>query len=310
LSDDVVGDGWEVVEVLPPRDTGDVPASVPRFVHQVMELQTRWLGLVNASPVTVFEIRRHEPGRVRLQFAVPTQRLMRKIRLHLSEAVPGVGFADGVSGLPVSDGCVVSGGLLSLGRSDMFPLETEFDRSPVNNVIAALHQDAFPRESVVIQVLFRPVAGRPVRRWWWKRRAFKRVGWLKKEKHAVASIRERPATRIEKQQARLVESKARSPQFDVGVRCLFVGTREDLVRSRVKELGSAFNVYESSVSNQYLDTYTVSAFSEDTIREFAAAVAHRLFDTQLFRFRLGIPELAGLVAVPTINQDNLRTASP
>jgi len=158
--------------------------------------------------------------------------------------------------------------------------------------------------------LFQPVAGRPLREWWWKRRAFKRVGWLKKEKHAVLPWRQRPATRVEKRQADAVESKARNPQFRVGIRFLFVGTRDDLLRSRVKEVGGAYNVYESSLTTQYLDTYTAESFWQDRIFGFAEAVADRRFDRWVLPFRAGIPEVAGLVAIPCVDQENVRRARP
>lgn len=303
--------GYRVVEVVPPRDDGEVPVAVPRFIHSIMELQTRLLGLANASPVSVFELRRDHPDRIRLQFAVPTRRLERKVRLHLTESVPGVKFTTGVSGLPVSDGDTVGGGLLTVGRQDVFPLETDFERPPTDNIVAALHRDAFPRENVVIQVLFQPIAGRPVREWLWKRKAFRRVGWLRKEKHAVTPGRNRPATPIEKRQSEAVEGKARNPQFRVGIRFVFTGTPPDLLRSRVKELAGAFNVFESAETNQYLDAHTVSAWNEDGIINFAEAVAYRHgFDRYVLSFRAGIPELAGLVAVPSIKQDNIRRAKP
>lgn len=304
-----VGGDYSVVEVMPPRDTGDIPVVVTRFVGEIMELQTQWK-LWNASPITCFEIRRDQPDTIRLQFAAPTKRLERKIRLHLDASVPGVGFRPGTSGLPVEAGDIVGGGLLTLGRPDIFPLDTEFEQPPTNNVIASLHRDAFPSENVVIQVLFQPVAGRPVREWLWRRKAFKRVGWLKKEKHAVMPWQQRPATKAERQQADAVEQKARNLQFRVAIRFLFVGTSEDLVRSRVKELGGAFNVFESRATNQYLDTYTMTSFSSDNIARFAQAVAHRRFDTYALPFRLGIPELAGLVAVPSRDQSNLTHAQP
>lgn len=310
VASEMVGTPYQVVEVVPPRDTSTLDATLPRFVRTIMELQTRLAGLVNASPVSWFELRRNEAGQVRLQFAVPTQRLERKLRLQLETAVPGIGFRTGVSRLPVSTGDVVGGGLLTTGRPDMFPLRTEFDTPPTDNIIAALHQDAFPGERVIVQLLFQPVAGRPLRNWWWRHRAFKRVGWLRKEKHAVVPWQNRPATKIERQQADAVEQKARNPQFRVSIRLLFMGVPRDLVKSRVKEIGGAFNVYESEVTNQYLDTYTVSAWNPDGIRDFVTAVAYRRSDEYVLPFRAGIPELAGLLAVPSNEQANLRRADP
>lgn len=298
---------WYTVEIRPPADDGDVPATLPRFIREVMELQSRWK-LWNASPVSVFEIRRPAPDTLRLQFAVPTKRLERKVRTHLSEEVPAVKFDTGASGLPISEGDSVGGGILKLGRPDMFPLRSEFDRPPTNNIIAALHRHAIRDTRVIIQILFQPVAGRPIRNWWWKRRAYKRVGYLRKEKHYT--FHDRNATPAEKRQADAVEEKARTPRFHTAIRILLIGVDDDFVRSRVKELAGAFNVYESLTTNQYLDTYTVKSLFPSRITKFAASVARRSFDGWTLPFQAGLPELAGLVAVPALDQTNLRHAHP
>lgn len=301
---------WYTIQVNPPVDQDSVPVTVTRFVREILELQSSWLGLRNSSPLSAFEIRRPRPDQAQIQFAVPTKRLERKVRLHLTESIPGIRFQTGVSGLPVSEGDTVGGGLLTVGREDMFPLSSEFERPPTNNVVAPLHRDAFPSERVVIQILFQPVAGRPLRRWLWTRKAYKRIGYLKKEKHAVSPWVNRPATKAEKRQADTVEDKARNPRFNVAIRILLVGTQEDHVRSRVKEIGGAFNVYESSVTNQYLNTHTIKSVFPRRILKFAESVSHRRLDGWTLPFQAGIREVAGLVAVPTIEQRNVRRASP
>lgn len=301
---------WHDIQILPPMESEQVPPSIPRFIREIMEIQSSLLGLRNASPITAFEIRRHQPKNLQLQFSVPTKRLERKIRLHLSESIPSIGYQPGTSGLPLAPGDTVSGGLLTAGREDMFPLETGFERPPTNNIISALHRDAFPSERVIIQLLFRPVAGKPLRRWLWIRRAYKRIGYLKKEKHAVAPWMDRPATKTEKKQADKVEDKARNPRFHVAIRILLIGTPVEYVRSRIKEVGGAFNVYESPVSNQYLNTNTIRSLFPRRITRFAESVAKRRMDGWTLPFQTGIEELAGLVAVPTIQQHNLRRAAP
>lgn len=301
---------WYTVEILPPATPDDVPATVPRVVREIMEIQSKLLGLRNASPVAAFEIRRPRTDRVRLQFAVPTKRLERKIRLHLTEAIPRIGFDNGVSGLPVSEEDTVSGGLLTFGREDMFPLETSFDRPPTNNVVAPLHRDAMRDTRVIIQLLFQPVAGHPLRRWRWTRRAYKRIGYLNKEKHAVAPWMDRSATKAERHQADTVEHKARNPRFHVAVRILLIGVDEEWVRTRLKEVGGGFNVYESPVTNQYLNTHTIKSLFPNRITKFAESVAYRRMDGWTLPFQASIDEVAGLLAVPTIDQQNLRRAAP
>lgn len=301
---------WYTVEIHPPSISDDVPATVPRFIREIMEIQSTFFGLRNASPVAAFEIRRPQPDRMRLQFAVPTKRLERKIRLHLTEAIPRIGFDNGVTGLPVAKGDTVSGGLLTFGREDMFPLETDFDRPPTNNVVAPLHRDALRDTRIIIQLLFQPVAGHPLRRSLWTRRAYKRIGYLNKEKHAVVPWMDRSATKAERHQADTVEHKARNPRFHVAIRILMIGVDEKWVRTRLKEVGGGFNVFESPVTNQYLDLHTIKSLFPTRIIQFAESVAYRRMDGWTLPFQAGIDEVAGLLAVPTIDQQNLRRASP
>ncbi len=301
---------WYNVEVRPPMEADLLPESIPRFIREIMEIQSTFFGIRNASPLAAFEIRRHQPDNLQIQFSVPTKRLERKTRLHLSESIPSIGFQPGTSGLPITQGDTVSGGLLFAGREDMFPLQTSFDRPPTNHVVSALHRDAFSTERVIVQILFQPVAGRPLRRWLWTRRAYKRIGFLKKEKHAVAPWMDRPATKAEKKQVDMVEDKARNPRFHVAIRILLIGTPEEHVRSRIKEIGGAFNVYESPRTNQYLNTQTIKSLFPRRVKRYAESVAKRRMDGWTLPFQAGIKELAGLTAIPDTQQSNLQRASP
>lgn len=300
--------GQYVVEVRPPQ-SGDFPATPDRFVQNIMEIQSKWLGLANASPVTVVEFRRPRPEQLRLQIAVPSKRLERKVRTHLLEEVPGIGFEPGVSGLPVAEEDTVGGGLLTLGREDYHPLRTEFDYPPSNSLAVALHRHAMRDTRFVVQLLFRPVAGHPIRRWWWARRAYKQVGYLRKEKHATVPWHDRPATPQERKQADQIEQKARNPRFHVAIRIFVIGAEEH-TRSRVKEVSGAFNLLEDSVSNQYLDTYTVKSVFPSRIIDFAEAVRRRKFDGWSLPFQASPAELAALVSIPDRQQRNITTAQP
>lgn len=298
------GGNMTAVEIRPPRD-GDVPATLERFVREIMEKRTRWR-LWNDSPVAAFEIRRGASGKLRLQIAIPTERLERKVRNHLAEEVPGIGFASGVSGIPVTGGERVGGCALTVKRPDIFPLKTAFDRPPTNNIVAALHHHSMGDLRVVVQLLFQPVAGQPVTNWRWRRRAYRRIAHLRKEKYGVDPRMDRQATPAEQQQAKKVEEKARAPQCHVGIRVLLISVNEETVRSRVNEIGGAFNVFESPVANQGLLARIIKALSEDRVVPFAASVAHRRFDGWLVPFRASLEELAGLVAVPSIRQSNIQ----
>lgn len=149
--------GFRTVEVYPPA-TFDVPATLDRFIYGITEYQTTLLGIRNQSPLLTYELRRHTPDRLRFQFAVPTARLERKIRTHLSENVPAVRFDTGVDGLPVTEGDTVGGGVLTARLADVYPFRTEFEGPPINSVAAALHRHAMQDTRIIIQVLFRPAA--------------------------------------------------------------------------------------------------------------------------------------------------------
>jgi hypothetical protein len=68
-----VGHDWYAVEVNPPRNS-NTPATLDRFTRNIMEIQSKWLGLRNASPITAFGVRRPSPEGLRFQCAVPRGR--------------------------------------------------------------------------------------------------------------------------------------------------------------------------------------------------------------------------------------------
>ncbi|MDY6771110.1 MAG: hypothetical protein SV186_04095 [Candidatus Nanohaloarchaea archaeon] len=291
-----------ITDVRLPAERDNIPATIPRFVRSVMEIQTQWK-LFNRSPVTCFEIRRATPGRLRFVYTTPTQRLMRKIKLQLSDEIPGVSFEDGATGLPVSEDETLGCGLLTTGRKDWFPLRTEFDRPLLNNLVSTLHRHAFQDTKIVVQVLFQPVAGRPFRRWWWRRRAIQRRNYLKKEKQRLWG--ELEPTRREKTQARLVDRKIGNPRFHTTIRFAVIGAG-DYTRSRVKELSGAFNAAEHPETGQYLDTVTVSPLRDRKILEFASSIALQRFTGHRLAFHTTPEELGALLALPDCTgQDNI-----
>lgn len=311
--DDAESLGWtptgqHVFEVNPP-DSGDIPATLDRFVKNILEIQSKWFGLKNVSPVTAFEVRRPQTDRLKYQVAVPSKRLERKIRTHLSEEIPDIGFDKGVSGLPLMEGDTVGGGLLTLGRDDFHPLQTDHREPPANSVAVALHRHAMRDTRFVVQVLFQPIAGHPIRRWRWNRRAYKQVGYLKKEKPQTIPGHERPATEQEKNQADQIEQKARNTRFKASIRILVIGAGDN-TRSRVKELSGAFGVFEDELSNQYLDTYTVKSVFPSRIFHFADAVRRRAMDSWTMPFHVSPSELAALVSIPDRKQKNIRYSKP
>ncbi|MFC5133505.1 MULTISPECIES: hypothetical protein [Haloferacaceae] len=296
------GSGGQAVEVHPPR-AQSISATLNQFTKTIYEPQTKWFGVKNTSPVAAFEIRRTVPDQVSMQFIVPTKRLERKVRTQLENEVPGVGFSDGTLQLPISEGCTVGGGLLEPGCRDWYPLETGFNSPPNNSVLSALHRHAMQNSQFVIQILFQPVVGRPVRSWWWTRRAYQRIGYLRKEKEKLWGSRS--ATPREKQQANAVEAKAGSPRFNVSIRFLIVNGGE-YTRSRVKELSGAFNVFENPETGQYLNATTVQTLRKRSLLRFVDAVGQRDFQGWGRRFQATTEELASLISIPDIDQQNIQ----
>jgi hypothetical protein len=292
------------VEVQPPV-TGDIPATVEGFVRGMLEIQTRLL-VKNTSPTVVYEIQRPRRDRLWLQFCVPTKRLGRKVRAHLSNEVPGIGFTEGVTRLPVMPGDSIGGGILTTGRKDRFPLRTEFDSSPpINGLISTLHRDSMRDTRYVVQILFKPVAGEPVREWLRKRRSHKTMDFLRKDQEKLRGSRS--ATPRERKQADLVERKMDQRRFWVSIRFAVIGAGESTA-SRVKEIAGSFNAYESLDSRQYIDTVTIRGLRQKRFLEFYRALGSRTFGGYSLRFQASIEELAGLVSIPDIDQENIQYA--
>jgi len=294
------------VAVKPPKH-GKQPETLEELLRGITELQSGFLGFRNASPTAAYEIRRDTPDNLRFQFTLPTKRLERKLRTHLSTEIPDVEFDTGVNGLPVTAGDTVGGGMLTLGRMDCYPLRTEFKDPPTNAIASALHRHAMHDTRVVVQVLFQPLTGKPVRRWYWRRRTYQRIGYLRKEKEKLWG--NRPPTPRERSQADAVEEKAGTRRYRTVIRFFIAGAGE-YTPSRVKELDGGFNVYESGETGQYLDTVTVTPLREKRITDFSRTVAQHRFGNWNRSFQASRSELAGLIALPSRNQENIDYSQP
>lgn len=300
--------GRQTVEVLPPRRE-KVPATVDRFVKGITEYETTWFGLTNRSPVSVYEIRRSTPDRLRFQFSVPSKRLERKVRTQLVENIPGVGFDPGEDGLPVVDGDSIGGGFLTPGKSDWYPLRTDFEVPPINSVASSLHRHAMPDSRIVIQILFQPTARKTVGNRRWARRARKEAQYLRRERSERLPSQRRSATSRDKSQAAAIEAKVGSSRFKTAIRILVIGAGEATL-SRVKEITGGFNIFEDSTSGQYLRTKYVRSLRDARIRSFAEAVRDREFGGWAPPFQTAPDELAALISIPDRDQENIRRAQP
>lgn len=293
------------VEVRPPIQ--GIPATLSAFVKGIREFQTTWFGLQNTSPVISYEIRRPTPDQLRFQYTVPTKRLERKLRTHLSNEIPGVEFTEGENGLPVHQEDSIGGGLLTAGRNDYFPLRTDYQTPPSNAVAAALHRHAMRQTRIIIQLLFQPVIGQPLRNWWWRKQAYQHRNYLNKEKEQLWGSTQ-PTTR-EKKQARLIDDKAGSPRFKLSIRLLIIGAQE-YTPSRIKELAGSYNIYEDPDTGQYLNPITVRGLRQKRILSFCNAVNSREYRDWSHAFHVSENELAALLAIPSNHQDNITTAKP
>lgn len=292
------------IEVKTPRN-GDIPAIPENLVKAVTELQSKYFGLLNTSPVAAFEIRRTHPDKIKFQFSTPTVRLERKLRTHLTNEIPGIRFNDGTQGVPVTSEDTVGGGLLTTGRKDWYPLKHDFDQPPVDSVVSALHRHAMRDTKFIVQVLFQPVIGKPLRRWYWRKRAYQRIGYLRKEKEKLWGSRN-PTPR-EKRQADAIEDKAGTNRFHTSIRFLVIGA-DEYTQSRVKELSGGYNTFENPDTGQYLDTVTVKSLRKQRVLDFAETVAHRRFGSWSHSFQTSVPELAALLSLPSIEQENITQA--
>jgi hypothetical protein len=294
------------VRILPPS-TGSVPATIGHALRNVRELKSDWLKLRNKSPVIAFEIRRVSPETLTLQYALPTNRLERKLRSQLHVTMSGIDFADGDSGLPVNEGETVGGSLLTTGHDDWYPLRTEFQYPPTNALIAALHRHAMQDTKFVIQILLKPLARERLQKKWYGYRARQQQDYLRKEKEKLWGSRK--PTKRERQQADAMESKTSRPQWSVSIRVIAIGAG-DYTGSRVHETTAGFNAYEHPESGQYLTTVPVTAIREKTIYRFTKAVADRVYRQWSRKFKATDEEVGTLCAIPNRVQDNLQQAGP
>jgi hypothetical protein len=292
------------VEIKPPKNHSQ--DTIPQFIRAIQELQTKWLGLKNTSPTSSYEIRRTTQG-LKIQYTAPTKRLERKIRTQLTNHLPQIRFDTGTSGLPVTEGSTVGGGHLTTGQKDHYPLKTEFDQPPTNAVAAALHRHAMQNTKIVIQILFQPAIGTPVRNWWWTRRAYQRIRFLRKEKEKLWG--NRPPTPREKHQADAIEDKAGNNRFHTAIRFAVINA-EAYTKSRAKELSGAFNVYENPETGQYFNTTTIQPLQENRIVDFANSIADRRLNNWATPFQASTKELAALISIPSNRQQNIQYAEP
>ncbi|GCF16233.1 hypothetical protein Harman_41680 [Haloarcula mannanilytica] len=294
---------FRTVEVLPPFEE-ELPATLDRFVKAVTEYQTELFGIRNRSPTVAYEIHRFNPQKLRLQFSVPSMRLERKLRTHLNEQVSGAGFREGVDTIPLNDGDTVGVGTLTLRKKDVHPLQTTFEKPPTNSLVTALHRDAMRDSRILIQLLSTPMAGQPVKKRLWHRKASKESQKLRSEKIGVLPWNDRDPTPRERNQARHIEKKAGSPRFNTSIRILVIGARK-YTASRIKEVSGGFNIFADPETGQGFRTEVVRSLRRKPIIDSVKNIRDREPTRQ---FQLSTEELSALLTIPDREQDNIENA--
>ncbi|MFC4359279.1 hypothetical protein ACFO0N_15135 [Halobium salinum] len=298
--------GWYSIQVRPPRETP--PARLDSVIRGATEASTKWFGLRNASPVIAYEIRRHRPGQLQFQFSTPSVRLDRKLRNHLTDAASTTEIQESsTNGLPVFEDETIGVGQAELLRRDWNPLETDFDSPPVNKLVGSLHQNAMQDTKFVVQLLFQPVAGHPVRRRWSRREAFNRGRKLRNKKQLL--VGERTATPLEKKRAKLLEEKAAGPLYNVRLRVVAIGAGE-YTGSRIRELAGCFNQYNHSESRQKLGVKRFKSVRSVSIFRLLKAVRDRQLSDLDAGFRASVEEVGALASLPDRSQSNIVEARP
>jgi len=295
------GEKWFTVEVHPPQK--EITTGLENFIQSLLEIQTKWFKTRNVSPTIAYEIRRPRPDHLRFQYAVPTKRLERKVRTQLSTELPRIEFSEGVDGLPVTSEDSIGGGTLNTGFESWHPLRTDFDRPPTNGIAAALHRHAMQDTKFVIQILAKPVGGHSLQNWLWRKQAYHHRNYLRKEKEKLWGSTS--PTKRERRQAHLIDNKASQSRYKTSIRFAIIGA-DEYTPSRVMELAGSFNRFENPVSNQYFDAVTIEKLQQNRILHFAKSVADRQLNAWSPQFRTTSEELAGLLAVPDLNQENIR----
>jgi hypothetical protein len=234
-------------------------------------------------------------------------RMQRKLRNELRQSVPGVEFEEGVNGLPIRQNQTVGGAMLTLARDNWYPVEIDHNHPPNNSITSLLHRHALPDAKIVVQLLARPVAGQPIKTWWWNKSAHRTSNYLKKEKEKLWGRRK--PTKRERSQADAVERKAATPRFQTSLRVLVVGA-EEMTPSYVREVADGYKIFESLDTDQYFITESVDVFRQKRIIDFAQAVADRRFSDWSRSFYVNEEELAALLSLPGQNQQNIKRASP
>ncbi|MEV0406627.1 TraM recognition domain-containing protein [Actinoallomurus sp. NPDC050550] len=152
-----------VIEITPPP-SADLAGAEALWVQLLGLLRPRWLRPITGVPHVAWEYVFTAAG-IRIRLWVPGVIPPGLVERAIEGAWPGAATCTvRVAKRPAMPlGHAAAGGRLRLSRPDHFPLRSDFDTDPVRGLLAAAGglTDA---ESVVVQILARPVTGRRLRR--------------------------------------------------------------------------------------------------------------------------------------------------
>ncbi|MDN3359281.1 type IV secretory system conjugative DNA transfer family protein [Actinomadura sp. DC4] len=148
-----------VVEIMPPPSV-DMAGAEALWTHLLGLLRPRWLRPVTGVPHVAWEYEFTAAGML-IRLWVPGVVPPGLVERAVEGAWPGariVRATDRIAGNQLD-----AGGRLRLARPDHYPLRSDFETDPLRGLLAAA--DALTdAETVVVQVLVRPVTGRRLRR--------------------------------------------------------------------------------------------------------------------------------------------------
>lgn len=290
----------EVVRIIP-TDDDHQPTDIAWTVQGLREAVPGLLQQRNNSPIFGVELVRPRPDALFVQYPTPDEDFAERLKLLLSQDLSGIRPADtGRSGLPVKPGDSVAATGFNTSRDDWLPLATDVDRPPLAAVARQLHRHRFRHCRCLVQILWKPLAGRQLLEARWQRKAEQYIESLVDADFGTGTTRRR--------HAREAEQKLQEPLYQVTVR-IITCTQHGSPVGPARELTSAFNMVMNGQTSQALEPRPVEFLYRRNIARFCRATADRRIGLGSHWFRATADEVGTLVAPPTNRQENLRHPS-
>lgn len=290
---------WDghVVRVIP-TDGDHRTSDIAWTVQALREAVPGLLQQRNESPLFGIELVRPRPDALFVQYPAPDAAFADRLKVLLSQELPGLRCTDGGrSGLPVRPGDDVAATGFTTGHGDWLPLATAVDPPPLTAVARMLHRHRFRHCRCLVQLLWKPVAGRRLLEARWKRTVQRYIHALMDGDSGTGTARRR--------HAREAEQKLQEPLYQMSIRIIVCTQRGDPV-TPTRDLAGAFNVVTNTQTAQALEPRPVEFLYRRNLVRFCTATADRRVGLGSHWFRATADEVGTLVAPPTIRQENLQ----